>query len=240
MPESRPEKLACFKAYDIRGKVPDELDFDMAYAIGRAYAAAFRPNYVVVGRDVRLTSEKMADAVTRGLTDSGCDVYDIGLCGTEQVYFSTAHLGASGGIMVTASHNPADYNGMKVVREGSRPISADTGLKEMEALVVRNAFPKPGARGTVKKVDTTAAYTGHVLSYVNTAMFTGMKVVANSGNGCAGPVVDMLAARLPVEAAWHYAKPPRTSAELARRQAGQPASVIDCAWRAGSWTACVR
>ena len=199
MPESRPEKLACFKAYDIRGKVPDELDFDMAYAIGRAYAAAFRPNYVVVGRDVRLTSEKMADAVTRGLTDSGCDVYDIGLCGTEQVYFSTAHLGASGGIMVTASHNPADYNGMKFVREGSRPISADTGLKEMEALVVRNAFPKPGARGTVKKVDTTAAYTGHVLGYVNTAMLTGMKVVANSGNGCAGPVVDMLAARLPVE-----------------------------------------
>src|SRR5512143_658596 len=171
----------------------------MAYAIGRAYAVAFRPNYVVVGRDVRLTSERMADAVTRGLTDSGCDVYDIGLCGTEQVYFSTAHLGASGGIMVTASHNPADYNGMKFVREGSRPISADTGLQVMEALVVKGGFPKPGARGSVKRTNTSAAYVSHVLGYVNTDMLTGMKVVVNSGNGCAGPVVDMLAARLPVE-----------------------------------------
>src|SRR5512143_3327996 len=171
----------------------------MAYAIGRAYAVAFRPNYVVVGRDVRLTSERMAEAVTRGLTDSGCDVYDIGLCGTEQVYFSTAHLGASGGIMVTASHNPADYNGMKFVREGARPISADSGLKDIEALAVKDSFPKPGARGAVKKTVTDFAYVRHVLDYVNSGVLEGFKVVVNAGNGCAGPVLDMIETRLPVK-----------------------------------------
>ncbi|MBU6246819.1 MAG: phosphomannomutase, partial [Xanthomonadaceae bacterium] len=132
--------MNCFKAYDIRGRLPDELNDDIAYRIGRAFAEAVGRGSVVVGYDVRLDSPSLAAALSRGLNDGGCDVIDIGLCGTEEVYFQTAHRGASGGIMVTASHNPIDYNGMKLVREGARPISGDTGLREIERAVEANAF----------------------------------------------------------------------------------------------------
>ncbi len=142
--------LSSFKAYDVRGRIPDEINDDLAYKIGQAYAGFVKPKTVAVGRDIRLTSAQLADALVRGLTDSGVDVVDIGLCGTEGVYFATAAEKFDGGIMVTASHNPPDYNGMKFVREGSRPISADTGLKDMAAMIRDGALPAraatPGAR----------------------------------------------------------------------------------------------
>src|SRR5690348_8617800 len=124
--------MKCFKAYDIRGRVPEELNADVAWRIGRAFADAVGAGAVVVGYDIRLDSPVLAQALTRGLNEGGRDVIDIGLCGTEEVYFQTAHRHAAGGIMVTASHNPIDYNGMKLVREGARPISGDTGLRDIE------------------------------------------------------------------------------------------------------------
>ena len=122
--------LSAFKAYDIRGRIPDEINPDLIYQVGRAYAAFVNPRRVAVGRDIRLTSEEFAQALIRGLTDSGVDVVDIGLCGTEGVYFATFHYELDGGLMITASHNPPDYNGLKLVREQSKPIGADTGLKD--------------------------------------------------------------------------------------------------------------
>jgi phosphomannomutase len=133
-------ELTCFKAYDIRGRVPDELNVDIAYAIGRAYAEVVKPKKVVVGSDIRLTSEELKAALSQGLMDAGVDVYDIGQCGTEEIYFSTFHFEMDGGIVVTASHNPKDYNGMKFVREDSKPISGDTGLFDIKRLAEQNKF----------------------------------------------------------------------------------------------------
>jgi len=134
----------AFKAYDIRGKVPEELNEEIAYRIGRAYVDLFKANQVAVGYDVRLSSPALAGALIKGLTEGGCDVIDIGLCGTEQIYFATFHLGLDGGIMVTASHNPRDYNGMKLVRSGARPLSGDSGLRDLERRVIDGGF-EPGA-----------------------------------------------------------------------------------------------
>ena len=195
-------KLSCFKAYDIRGKVPEELDELLAYHIGRALAQVLNPGAVVVGRDVRLSSPELAASLSQGLMDSGMDVLDIGLCGTEQVYFSTAHLGASGGVMVTASHNPKGYNGMKFVREQSKPISGDTGLKEIETLAAKGTFRDAARRGEMKTVDTSEAYISHLLSYIEPFSLPPFKVLVNPGNGCAGPVIDMLERRLQ-----HYPSP---------------------------------
>ena len=141
-------KIPCFKAYDVRGRVPEELNEDLAYRIGRAYAAYLSPVRVAVGRDVRTSSPPLTDALIAGLNQAGVDVWDVGLCGTEQIYFATSHLELDGGIMVTASHNPPEYNGMKFVREQSRPISGDCGLKEIELLTAGGApvtpNPTPG------------------------------------------------------------------------------------------------
>jgi hypothetical protein len=134
-------KISCFKAYDVRGRVPGELNEDLAYRIGRAYAAFLSPARVAVGRDVRFSSLSLAEALAAGLNDGGVEVWDLGLCGTEQVYFATSHLGLDGGIMVTASHNPPEYNGMKFVREESRPLSGDSGLHEIERLAAAQALP---------------------------------------------------------------------------------------------------
>ena len=189
----------CFKAYDIRGRVPDELNEDVAYRIGRAFAQILQPAEVVVGRDVRLDSPALAAAVTRGLNGGGAAVIDIGLCGTEEVYFQTAHRGVDGGIMVTASHNPMDYNGMKLVRQDARPISGDTGLRDIEALVEAGRFPSPG-RPAVLRVDTDkSAYIDHLLGYVDRAALRPLRIVVNAGNGGAGLVVDELAPHLPFE-----------------------------------------
>ncbi|HEX6996617.1 MAG TPA: phosphomannomutase [Gammaproteobacteria bacterium] len=186
-----------FKAYDVRGRVPEELDEDLAYRIGRAYAQLVAPRRVAVGRDIRASSPALAAALARGLNDSGVDVLDIGVGGTELVYFATFHLGLDGGIMVTASHNPPNYNGMKFVREGARPISADTGLKDIEAAAERNAFAEPARRGTAEPVEITQDYVRHLLSYVDVSALTPLKIVVNAGNGGAGPIVDLLEPHLP-------------------------------------------
>ncbi len=191
--------ITSFKAYDLRGRIPTELNDDVAYLVGRGYAQFLNPQRVVVGRDIRLSSAGLVDALSRGLTDSGVDVYDIGICGTEGVYFATFDGGYDGGIMVTASHNPPDYNGMKFVREQSKPISADNGLKEIRAFAELHEFPTPSHIGVRRAVDTTKAYIAHLLSYVDVAKLKPLKIVVNAGNGGAGLVIDQLESHLPFE-----------------------------------------
>jgi phosphomannomutase len=192
--------LAAFKAYDVRGRIPDEINADLIYQTARAYAAFLEPKKICVGHDIRLTSREFAEAAMRGLTDCGVDVLDIGLCGTEGVYFATFHYQLDGGLMITASHNPPDYNGLKLVRERSKPIGADTGLKDIAALVGSGKLPAPAAaRGRVEKLDTGAAYVEHLLSYVNRKALRKLKVVVDAGNGGAGLTVDKLEPHLPFE-----------------------------------------
>ncbi len=200
------EKLTCFKAYDIRGQLGKELDEGIAYRIGRAYAEFLKPKNVVLGGDIRLTSESLKAALSDGILDAGSDVIDIGMVGTEQVYFATSHLQAGGGIEVTASHNPIDFNGMKPIREGSRPVSSDTGLLDIKALAEANNFPAVEAnnRGAYEKVSILDDYIDHLCGYVDLSSIKPIKLVMNAGNGAAGPVVDAMQARfanlnLPIE-----------------------------------------
>jgi len=189
--------ISCFKAYDLRGRIPSELNEDVAYRVARGVAQFLAPQRIVVGRDIRLSSAALTDAVCRGLTDSGVDVFDIGVCGTEGVYFATFDGGYDGGIMITASHNPADYNGMKFVREQSKPISGDNGLQEIRRFAERAEFPAPARAGVRHRIDTTAAYVAHLLSYVDLKKLRPLKIVVNAGNGGAGLVIDKLEAHLP-------------------------------------------
>jgi phosphomannomutase len=192
--------LDCFKAYDVRGRIPDEINESLAYDIGRAYAAFVKPRQVAVGYDIRLSSQPLARALKRGLNDSGVDVLDIGLWGTEGSYFATFAEGLDGGIMVTASHNPPDYNGMKFVREQARPISGDTGLKDMRALIEEGRLPPKAARaGSERPLDIREQYLAHLLSYVDVAALKKLKVVVNAGNGGAGLIIDALEPHLPFE-----------------------------------------
>jgi phosphomannomutase len=191
-------RIPCFKAYDVRGRVPEELNEDLAYRIGRAYATYLSPVRVAVGRDVRTSSLPLTDALIAGLNHSGVEVWDVGLCGTEQIYFATSHLELDGGIMVTASHNPPEYNGMKFVRQQSRPISGDCGLKEIELLAAgRELSPPSQPQGGRVAIDCLSDYIGHLLSYIDPGTLAPLKVVVNAGNGCAGPVLDALEKHLP-------------------------------------------
>jgi phosphomannomutase len=192
--------LSAFKAYDVRGRIPDELNPELVYQVGRAFAAFVKPRKIAVGRDIRLTSEEFAQALIRGLTDSGVDVLDIGLCGTEGVYFATFAWKLDGGVMVTASHNPPDYNGLKLVREQSKPIGADSGLKEIAALIAGGKLPPAAAaKGRVEKLETSAKYIEHLLGYVNAKHLRKLKVVVDAGNGGAGLTIDKLEPHLPFE-----------------------------------------
>jgi phosphomannomutase len=192
--------LSAFKAYDVRGRIPDEINAELTYQIGRAYSAFIKPKKVCVGRDIRLTSGEFAEALMRGLTDSGVDVLDIGLCGTEGTYFATFHYKLDGGLMITASHNPPDYNGIKLVREQSKPVGSDTGLKDIAAMISGGTIPAVSAKkGTVTKLDTSKDYVEHLLSYVNLKALRKLKVVVDPGNGGAGLSVDKLEPHLPFE-----------------------------------------
>lgn len=192
--------MKCFKAYDIRGRVPDELDEDIAYRLGRAFARTVGDGAVVVGFDIRRDSPAFAAAIARGLNDEGRDVIDIGLCGTEEVYFQTFHRKVAGGIMVTASHNPIDYNGMKLVREGARPISGDTGLRDIERMVEDGDFGEPvSSRGSTSREQDKSAYIRHLLSYIDVTTLRPLKIVVNAGNGGAGAIIDLLEEHLPFE-----------------------------------------
>src|SRR5580698_5543883 len=186
-------KLTAFKAYDVRGRIPDEINESLAYDIGRAYAGFVQPRTVAVGYDIRQTSPGLAHALTRGLTESGVDVLDIGLCGTEGSYFACWQWQLDGAIMVTASHNPPDYNGMKFVREGARPISADTGLKDIQAAIAQGRYrPRAARAGTETTLDIRERYVRHLLQYVDGSALKPLKVVVNPGNGGAGLIVDLL------------------------------------------------
>ena len=194
------QKITCFKAYDARGKVPDELNEDIAYRVGRAYAEFIQPVQVAVGRDARLSSDKLFDALSRGLMDSGVDVLDLGLCGTEAVYFAAFHQQLDGGIMITASHNPVDYNGFKFVRHGARPISADSGLQDICRIAEESSFSASTKTGQIIATDLRTAYIDHLLGYLsNMNNLKPFKIVANSGNGVSGPVIDLLEPHLPFE-----------------------------------------
>jgi len=194
---------SCFKAYDIRGKVPEELDNRLATAIGRGLVDLFSLKNVVIGRDMRLSGEELMANCTRGMLERGCDVQDIGLCGTEEMYhavFSLENKGVDGGIIITASHNPAEYNGMKIVLKGARPLSGDTGLHRLAKYVVGQEDATPAIkRGQCAQLNLREQYLEHVLSYINTKKLASLRIVANCGNGCAGPVLEGLEKRLPFE-----------------------------------------
>ncbi len=192
--------LPCFKAYDVRGKVPSELNAEVAYAIGRAFAQETGAKTVCLGYDIRLSGPELCEAMTRGLTDAGVNVIDLGMIGTEMVYFATAFYGYDGGVMITASHNPPEYNGMKMVRAESRPISSDTGLNEIE----KTAFdfmksPSPGAGGgSVRKQDAYPDFIQHLLKICPPELLGAQKVLASPGNGAAGVAMNALIPHLPI------------------------------------------
>lgn len=189
--------INCFKAYDIRGRVPDELNEDIAYRIGRATVDYLKAGTVVIGHDIRLSSPALSAALSRGIVEAGANVLDIGQCGTEEIYFATSHLRADAGIVVTASHNPKDYNGMKIVRESSKPVSGDTGLHDIQALAESGKFRTAEREGEVRAVDTRPDYLAHLLSYIDLKALKPLKIVVNAGNGGAGPIIDALEASLP-------------------------------------------
>ncbi|MDD9715259.1 phosphomannomutase/phosphoglucomutase [Dinoroseobacter sp. PD6] len=189
-------KLECFKAYDVRGRIGDTLDTEIAQDVGRAVAEVLGARCVVVGRDIRDSSPALCEALGAGLRAAGADVRDIGLCGTEEVYFATDHLDACAGVMVTASHNPIDYNGFKIVGRGARPLP-DAQFRAIERLAATRAFAAPAAQsGTHLEADTRAAYVARVCSFVDPAALGPVHVVANAGNGCAGPTFDAVIAAL--------------------------------------------
>lgn len=191
--------LSCFKAYDIRGRVPDELNTDIAYRIGRAFTEYLNAKKIVVGHDIRLTSPEITDALVDGITDAGADVIHIGQCGTEEIYFAAFHLEVDGGVCVTASHNPIDYNGMKLVREDSKPISGDTGLLDIKKMAEENNFKKSPGKGEVVSLDNRQAYIEHLLTYLNKENLKPLKIVVNAGNGGAGMAIDAIEQYLPFE-----------------------------------------
>ena len=206
-------EITCFKAYDVRGQLGSQLDEDIAYRIGRAYAQWLKPQRVVVGGDIRDSSERLKAALTNGLRDEGVHVLDLGMAGTEEVYFAVFHLGLDGGVEVTASHNPIDYNGFKLVREGARPISAETGLAEIRTLAQALSFERvegvdptvsEAERGGYERLNVRDQYVEHLLGYIDPSVIKPLRLLVNAGNGAAGPAVDALeqafeARGLPIE-----------------------------------------
>jgi phosphomannomutase len=190
--------LASFKAYDVRGKVPSELNPELAYAIGRAYADQTGAKCVCIGYDIRLSGPDLYDALANGLNDAGVDVVHLGMVGTEMVYFATANYGYDGGVMITASHNPPEYNGMKMVREESRPISGDTGLLDIERRTFEKKWERTGKGSRVDK-DCYDDFVTHLLKVVPAAGLGPLKVLADPGNGAAGVALDKLLPHLPLE-----------------------------------------
>ena len=190
--------LTCFKAYDIRGRLGIDLDENIAYRIGAAFAMALDAKTVVLGRDVRASSDKLAKSVAQGLIDQGCEVLNLGLSGTEEMYFATTHFGADGGICVTASHNPMDYNGMKMVRAGSAPLDATSGLALIKELAEANAFENNSTIGNIRDVaeEARTAYVERICQFVDLSALKPLKILVNAGHGTAGPTFDAIAAQL--------------------------------------------
>ena len=190
----------AFGAYDIRGIYPETINEEIAYRIGRFFPSLFVAKKVVVGNDIRLSGPSLKESLIKGLTESGCDVMDIGQCGTEMIYFATSHFKMDGGVMITASHNPKEYNGMKFVRQEARPISGDTGLRELEKQVADGELLTAAEiPGKVESLDIIEAYVKHILSYVDVTKLKPLKVVVNAGNGAAGPIIDVMEKYLPFD-----------------------------------------
>ena len=194
------DRIECFKAYDIRGKVPGELNPELAYKIGLAYAKFINAKKVVIGHDARKSSDEISNALARGLNDFGADVIDIGLCGTEMIYYGTPYLEADGGIMITASHNPPEYNGLKFVRKGSVPVGYDSGLQTVEQMILQNDLPKPSAKpGTVSQKDIMSSFINNLKHFYDAKKIKPLNVVVNAGNGCAGLSLNAIENDLPVK-----------------------------------------
>ena len=189
--------VEAFGAYDIRGIYPVTINEEIAYRIGRFYPILFSAKTVVVGNDIRLSGPALKKSLIKGLQESGCDVIDIGQCGTEMIYFAVGYFKWDGGIMITASHNPKEYNGMKFVRQDARPLSA-VELHELADSVADKVLPE-GRHGTVRQIDIVEAYVKHIISYVDIGKLKPLKVVVNAGNGSAGPVLDVMEKYLPFD-----------------------------------------
>ncbi|MGZ8701839.1 MAG: phosphomannomutase/phosphoglucomutase, partial [Gaiellaceae bacterium] len=195
-----------FKAYDVRGVYPDELDEEGAYAIGRAYVAHFEPRRIAVGRDMRLSSPSMSAALIEGAADGGADVLDLGLVGTEMIYFAVAELDLEGGVCVTASHNPKQYTGMKIVRRGALPVGGESGLFDVRDRALK-PFGPPAKRGEVHPKDIWDAFVEKVLSFVDVEAIKPLKVVVDAANGMAGVMLPPVLERLPIDAVRCYFEP---------------------------------
>jgi phosphomannomutase len=187
---------SVFKAYDVRGLYPSQLDEDGAYRIGRAYVEHFEPRSIAVGRDMRTSSPSMAEAAIRGAADGGADVLDLGLVGTEMLYHAVGELGLEGGICVTASHNPKEYTGMKIVRRGALPVGGDSGLAEVRSRAEAE-LPPPGRRGNVRAEDVWPSFIEKVLSFVDVKAIRPLRVVVDAANGMAGVMLPPVLERLP-------------------------------------------
>jgi phosphomannomutase len=190
------DRLSCFKSYDVRGRLGESLDAGIARRIGRGFAEALAPGLAVTGRDGRESSPALQAALIEGLRDGGTDVIDIGLCGTEEVYFATEHFGAGGGLMVTASHNPIDYNGMKLVGPGATPLSADAGLGAVHDAAAAAAFAPVARRGALRQEDPRPDFVARCLSFVDAGALKPLTILVNAGNGAAGPTFDAIARAL--------------------------------------------
>jgi phosphomannomutase len=197
-----------FKAYDVRGVYPTQLDEEGGYAIGRAYVEQFEPEQIAVGRDVRISSPSMAEATIKGAVEGGADVVDIGLVGTEMLYFAVGELGLDGGIQVTASHNPKEYTGLKIVRRGALPVGGDSGLLEIRDRALAG-FDTSGSQtpGQVRKEDVLPAYVGKVLSFIDSDLVKPLRVVIDAANGMASVMLAPVLERLPIDAARYFFEP---------------------------------
>ena len=190
-------EISCFKAYDVRGRIPSELNEDVAFRIGVGIASFFSAKTVVVGYDVRPSSLSILNALTKGINSQGAKVFSIGLCGTEEIYFATNHLNTDAGVMITASHNPADYNGLKIVGKGAKPVSLDSGLGEIKK-IADAAASDLNVESEIETINLKHEYIEKLLEFIDLNTIKPMHIVMNAGNGCAGPIVDMLQEKLPI------------------------------------------
>jgi phosphomannomutase len=201
-------KLNSFKAYDIRGKVPSELNNELAYKIGRAFAKLVNAKKVVIGYDIRKSSLELSQSLINGLTDAGVNVINIGLCGTEMIYYSTPHFNADGGIMITASHNPPEYNGMKFVKKDSVPVGYDSGLNKVEEMIIKDDIgPLSKTKGSVENVDVMNEFIKNLKRFFDPSRIKPFKVVVNAGNGCAGLSLNAIESHLPIQMIKVFSEP---------------------------------
>jgi phosphomannomutase len=228
---------SIFKAYDIRGIYPSELDEEIGYAVGRAFATFLKVDTVIAGRDMRLSGPQMFEAVTQGLTDQGADVIDIGMVSTDQYYYACATLGHAG-MMVTASHNPAEYNGFKMVRKMPQLLSGDEGIQDVRRLVESEDFPTPRRKGSITQMDVSDGFVEKVLSLIDVSSLKPLRVIADTGNGMVGPILERVYDKLAAQLTGMYLEPdgslpnhgldplqPENRAELQQRVADEGADI---------------